>query len=101
MGPPLTLSPLARLSLAPQCCLTGALRVACVGCAACICCGRGPTLGRMGSQRCTPATRTVAFASSTPPSVEGRDVLASEGAGSSHPTPLARPAFLTPVFPTC
>lgn len=61
----------------------------------------GPTLGRMGGQRCTPATRTVAFASSTPPPVEGRDVLASEEAGSSHQTPLARPAFLTPVFPTC
>lgn len=92
---------LARLSLAPQCCLTGALRVACVVCCLHLLWSGGPTLGRMGSQRCTPATYTVAFGSLIPPPVEGRDVLASEGAGSSHPTPLARPAFLMPVFPTC
>lgn len=61
----------------------------------------GPTLGRMGTQRHTPAPCTVALASLTPPPGEGRDVLASEGAGSSHPTPLAKPAFLTPAFPTC
>lgn len=45
----------------------------------------GPTLGRMGTQRRTPAPCTIALASLTPPPGEGRDVLASEEAGSSHP----------------
>lgn len=44
-------------------------------------------LGRMGTQRRTPALCTVAVTSLTPLPGEGRDVLASEGAGSSHPTP--------------
>lgn len=66
-GAPHPVPPLARALLAPQCCLTRALEWPAWGCAACICCGRGPTPGRMGSQRCTPATRTVAFASSTLP----------------------------------